>query len=380
MTGGNNRTLRAVALPDDALPRTLPSLHDPLIGRELEMERVTALLDEYRLVTITGTGGVGKTRVAVEVASAVDPVLFVSFAAISDPSLVTAMIAATAGFDTSGGRPPAEVVAMGLAGRAALVVLDTFEHVLPAAADVLAMLGACPRLRVLVTSRIALRVRGEIEVELQPLDAAASTELLIRSVQRFDPGFAGVGGDADAVAEICRSVEGLPLAIELAAARLRLLGPRELAGMLANRLDPLRSHLRDAPPHQQTMRATIDWSYRLLGEDDRRVLRWLSVFAGGFTIDAVATVTGADTFDVLDRLDGLVAHHLVRVLPSADGEGRRFELLDSIREFAAGELAAGGEREAACQGPRRVGPRPRPRSRADDHRRRRGSGRRPLRR
>ena len=347
------RTLRVVpALAEPGpFPHHIPALLDPTVGRdETVVEGLQLLAAGHRLITITGPGGVGKTRLAVELAvralAAFErAVLFVPLAALHDPALVLPTVAATAGFDALAERPPLDVVAEGLAGRNAVLVLDNLEHLMSSRPELEALLGRCPQLRIVATSRQALRLSGEVVVDLQPLDKRAATELLIREVRRFDPEFGLDVHTAAPIAEICRRLDGLPLAIELAAARLRLLAPAELVRLLGRQLDLLRSNRRDAPPHQQTLRATIAWSYRLLSPDEQRTLRWLSVFAGGCTVDGIATVMGVDRFDVLDRLDALVAHHLVRIVATESSEGRRFELLESIREFAAEELRAAGQGE-----------------------------------
>jgi non-specific serine/threonine protein kinase len=333
---------------------------DGLIGRDALLPAAVDLIGRSRLVTMVGTAGVGKTRFAIAAAAAAEsehsrPALFVPLAPIGEPSLVVGAIAAAAGLDTSGGRSIGDIIADAIAQHRLLLVLDNFEHVAAAATDVADLIDRCPALHVVVTSRVALGVRGEVELEVPPLDVpasgtdpgdlvgVASVELLVRSVRRFDPRYSVDAGNADVIGEICRRLDGLPLALELAAARLRLLSPRELTGMLGRRLDVLRSSHRDAAAHHhETLRSAIDWSYRLLDKDDRRLLRWLTVFSGGFTVHSAATVAGVDTADLLDQLDTLVAHHLVTVTADVD-DRRRFDLFESIREFAVAELATEGE-------------------------------------
>jgi len=351
-------TLRVVPELAETSPylETLPDPTDRIIGRTSEIERGRRLIDDgSRLITITGPAGVGKTRLAVEIAGKlVDivgrAVIYVELAALADADLVHAAIAGAAGFDIAGEQSASDAVAAGIGARPTLLVLDNAEHLVAAVADVARLLDRCPGLRILVTSRVASNAPGEAVVVVEPLSVPAanagtaadlvgveSVSLLVRHVQRFDPDYVIGPGEATAIAEICRRLEGIPLAIELAAARLRVLAPFELARLLGRSLDVLRSSLRDAPLHQRTLRAAIDWSYRLLEPEDRRILRSLSVFAGGFTFDAVATVSGADPFDVLDQLERLVAHHLVRV-GSDDASAKRFDLFESIREFGAAEL------------------------------------------
>ena len=295
----------------------LPVVANPLVGRETELAELSALLvDEIRLVTVTGPGGSGKTRLSMQVGAEVldhfpGGVFFVRLAPLTSPDLVR----------------PAILQAVGvrdlddLAGRHMLLLLDNFEHVLDAASEVAAMLESGPAVKVLATSRVALRLHAEHEYVLDPLPETDAVALLVqraRAVRRdFQPD--------EATTEICRHLDGLPLALELAAARLRTLDATTLLARLDRRLPVLTSGARDAPKRQRTLRATIEWSYDLLTADDRELFARIGVFAGTFTYDAAEAVAGA----TLDTLHGIVEASLVKALP--DG---RFLMLETIRELA----------------------------------------------
>jgi predicted ATPase/DNA-binding SARP family transcriptional activator len=337
---------------------------NPLLGREQEVAYVRSLLEEstQRLVTLTGLGGVGKTRLAFAVAQASqeryrDGVVVLSLAAVGDAELVMSEVARALGLSGSDGVDPAVAVAEHLRSRQLLLVLDNMEHLLAAAAPVSRLVASCPELAVLVTSRTVLRVRGEVQFQVQPLllpeaeesDAAvlarsAAVALFVERAATTSPGFSLQGLDAAnaaAVGAICRRLAGLPLAIELAAARVRLMPP---ATMLA-RLDEVMasSGARDLPPRQRTMRAAIDWSHDLLEPEQQQLFRRLSVFSGGFTLDAVEAVAG--DLPVLGALEALVEHSLV--LPDGDHpELARYRMLEPIAQYADARLA-GDERAEA---------------------------------
>jgi len=354
VSGTARRSLRVVPSHADDREGThrLPVLIEPLVGRAAELARVRELLRAgRRLVTVTGLGGIGKTRVAAAVAhGAADDldatVLWVSLAPLAAADVVMPTIATAAEVEPSPVGSARDALIDAFADRRMLLVLDNVEHVRDAAADLVELLGACGGLQLLTTSRVPLGVPGEVEVEIEPLDDGDAMELFVRAVRRFDPDFAVDASNSASLAAICRRVEGRPLALELAAARLRLLAPADLAARLGESFDVLRSPSRRGLPHHRTLHATIEWSYRLLAADEQFVLRRLSAFSGGFTLAAAAAVCDLDPLDALDRLDALVAHHLVRVLPASEGE-RRFDLFDAIREFAAGELEAAGDAESA---------------------------------
>jgi predicted ATPase len=334
--------LRAPHLP---LPPTA------IVGRDAEAAAVTALLGRpgVRLVTLVGPGGIGKTRLALEVAGRAAPegAWFVDLAPIGDPALVPGAIAASLGVRPEGSAPVLDLLADRLRDRPVLLVLDNFEQVLPAAADVAALLAACPSVRLLVTSRTPLRLRGEHEVPLAPLPEPSAVDLLIERARGVRPGFDPNPIDRDALAQIARRLDGIPLALELAAARLRLLPPGQLLHRLADRLDrplDLRAGPVDLPDRQRTLRSTIEWSYDLLEPGERALLERLSVFAGTFTLAAAEHVAAEP--DPVEPLSSLVAQSMVG--PSGEDEDGdpRFGMLDMVRAYARERLEAGGERRA----------------------------------
>jgi predicted ATPase/class 3 adenylate cyclase len=346
----------------DARHDTLPRPANPIIGRDAEIERLAVLLNEptARLVTLTGTGGTGKTRLALEAAARCGPgfadgVVFVDLAAVSDPALLLPAVAEAIGLRASGERSSGETLLAYLADRELLLLLDNFEQIIGAAPDVARLLAASPASTILITSREALRIRAERIVPVPPLalpagDGAAPAELAtVASVALFLERARAASPDVEftpesipVVADICRQVEGLPLAIELAAARTRLLSPAELVTRLARRFDLLSGGPRDLPARHQTLRATIAWSYDLLSASEQTLVRALAVFAGGFTLAAVDGVCGsADAGAPLDDLAALVDRHLVNRVDRA-GE-TRFTMMESIRAFALEALRDRGE-------------------------------------
>ena len=356
-----------------SLPEALPVPATPLVGRDDDAAAVSDLVraEGVRLVTLTGPGGVGKSRLAVEVAQRLgagfaDGVRFVELGSVRAAELVTAAIAAALGLNTSGGALITDLKSY-LRARRLVLVLDNFEQVMGAAPLVAELLGAAPGVVALVTSRMVLRLSGEHEFPVPTLpvppigaggDAAvvqryASVRLFVERAQAASAGFELTSGNAGAVAEICRRLDGLPLAIELAAARVRLLPPQALLARLDDRMGLLTGGARDLPERQQTLRSTLDWSFDLLSGGEQALFARLGVFAGTFDLPAAEAV-GAATADpavpgraghVMDTLGSLVDSSLVQ--PQVrDGEPR-FGLLETIREYALERLRDGADwREA----------------------------------
>jgi predicted ATPase len=335
------------------MPNIIPVSLTSLIGREQEIETLCQLLHrpDVRLVTITGPGGVGKTSLALQVAhdlqdAFIDGVFLISLAAISDSTLIIPTIAHTLGVIESPNRLLLDSLKEFLRERQALLLLDNFEQIMSAAPLLSELLSACTGLRILATSREALRLRGEQEFPLLPLalpdQPAVETlmqypgiALFVQRAQAIQPDFQLVQGNASAVSDICARLDGLPLAIELAAARIKLLPPQAmLARLQESSLGLLTSGAHDLPARQQTLRSAIQWSYDLLNADEQRTFRSLSVFVGGCTLNAALTTIKPAT--ALDRLDSLLNKSLLRQTET-DGEPR-LTMLETIREFGLERL------------------------------------------
>ncbi len=354
--------------PVDSLDSWLPEPLTSLIGRRDEVEEVARLLaqERVRLVTLTGPAGVGKTRLALEAAAAVRSehvcdVVFVDLIPIQEPERVVPAIAQALGVREQGGRPVTYELRAALAERRLLLILDNFEQVLPAARGIANLLGSCRHVKVLVTSREALHVRGEIERAVHPLDVpsldeppgegiehVAAVALFLERARAVRPEFALVTAEqAQIVATICARLDGLPLAIELAAARVRSLSLRELRDRLLGEapLSVLAGGARDLADHQQAMRATIEWSYRLLRPEEQWLFRVLGVFVGGATVDAIEAISEMASEDVQDGLSSLAVKHLVGW---SEREGLMcYTQLVTLRAYAVERLIEHGEDAAA---------------------------------
>jgi predicted ATPase/DNA-binding CsgD family transcriptional regulator len=357
---------------------TVPVPFTTFVGREREVAQLIDLLrtEGVRLVTLTGPGGTGKTRLAWRAAQVLGPeyadgVAFVDLTPVRDPDLVAPSVARVLGLGVAGDRDVVTTVADGLGDRHLLLILDNFEQVVGAAVTVARLLGACPRLRVLATSRVFLRVSGEHVVPVPPLGlpeeastdshgiaGAEAVRLFVGRARAARPDFALTEEDAPAVAAIVRRLDGLPLAIELAAARVAVLPPRAILARLEPRLPLLTGGPSDAPLRQRTMRDAIAWSYDLLSSDEQTFFRRLAVFAGGFGFESAEAVLGAGdermplspASPVLDGISSLVAKSLVRPEPGPGG-APRYAMLETVREFGLERL---GERGEATETKRRL--------------------------
>jgi predicted ATPase/class 3 adenylate cyclase/tetratricopeptide (TPR) repeat protein len=354
----------------DSRPNNLPVQLTPLIGREKEVAAVQNLLqrEDVRLVTLAGPGGTGKTRLGLQVAAELsdlfpDGVYFVNLAPISDPDFVVPTIAQTLDLKEIGDQPLLDLLKGYLRDKHILLLLDNFEQVVSAASLAVELLAACPQLKVIVTSRVVLHVRGEQELLVPPLAVPdpkrlpdlvslshyEAVELFVSRAQAVKPEFQLSKTNAPAIAEICASLDGLPLAIELAAARIKLLPPQALLARLSQRLAVLTSGPRDAPARQQSLRNTIAWSYNLLEAQEQRLFRRLAVFVGGCTLEAIEAVcialeTSTLTMSTLDSVASLIDKSILQQTEQ-EGEQPRLVLLETIREYGLEALETSGEME-----------------------------------
>jgi predicted ATPase/transcriptional regulator with XRE-family HTH domain len=354
-------------------PTNLPVQPTRFIGRVAELERIGQLMrdDTTRLVTLTGPGGSGKTRLAVEMAAGLrhvypDGVFFVDLAPVSAPELALATLAATLGVYPRPDQALSTTLGQWLVDKRLLLVLDNLEQVLAVAPDIAELLRTCPDLRILATSRAPLRLRAEREFPVPPLpvppseagpDARDTAEsdavrLFVDRARAVQPTFDAQGEDALVVGRICRLLDGLPLAIELAAAGVRLLPPPAILARLEQHLPLVGSGQRDVPARQRTLHNTIAWSYDLLTVPEQALLRRLSLFQGGWTLEAAEAVaageSGTTALGVLEGLDALVEHNLIQMRAWVDGSPR-FTMLETIREFGSARLADDEAREAIRQ-------------------------------
>jgi predicted ATPase/DNA-binding SARP family transcriptional activator len=319
-------------VPHASVPHPAASI----LGREHELGVALELIERpsVRLLTLTGPGGIGKTRLALELAAALENrSRFVELAAICEPHLVIPAVAAALGASPA---TPAGV-ARALGNEPAVLFLDNFEQVLSAAPSLASLLEAVPLLKLVVTSRAALRIAGEHELAVPPLERDSAVELFLRRVREQDPGFAPSPEDRERIAAICARVDCLPLAIELAAARSRVLTPNEILERIGQRLELLTDGRRDAPDRHRTLRGTIAWSHDLLDEDEQRLFAQLAVFPSGCSFEACEAVADVPA---LDALSTLVTHSLVI------RDAARFGMLETVREYAAERLSASGEEDA----------------------------------
>ncbi|HEV7992391.1 MAG TPA: protein kinase [Gemmatimonadaceae bacterium] len=347
---------RAMDAGRGALPHAVTSL----VGRRHELAIARALLRKTRLLTLTGPGGTGKTRLSLELGDQLrgeyaDGVWFVPLAEISEPGLVPSSVAQALGVRDLGATPVRDRVINTLRARSLLLVLDNFEHVLDAAPFVSAVLASCPGVTMLVTSRASLGVQGEQVLPVPPLatprtadDVAEneSVQLFLARARAVRPSFVVDDDALGAIADVCRRLDGLPLALELAAARMQVLAPRAILSRLERRLELLQVSGPDRPARHGTMRAVIDWSYVLLTDEERALFRRLAVFAGGASLEAAEAAASEVVPRVLDGLESLVSKSLLQSEEQPDGDPR-FTMLETVREFGLEQLSTSDDDAAA---------------------------------
>jgi predicted ATPase/class 3 adenylate cyclase len=350
----------------EARPNNLPLQPTPLVGRERGAREVAERLrgEEVRLLTLTGPGGTGKTRLALQASADLleefeDGVFFVAMATVTDPELVPSTIAEPLGIMESAGQSLIESLESYLHQKHMLLVLDNLEQVLDGVSVAGELVAACPNLKVLATSRIPLRLSAEQEYPVPPLSLPdpsvlpnlevitqyEAVRLFVERARAIKVDFEVTNENAPAVAEICARLDGLPLAIELAAARVRLLSPHDMLTRLGNRLKLLKGGPRDLPTRQQTLRGTIDWSYELLEEEEKTLFGTLSVFSGGRTLEAIEEICDPEgDLDALEGVESLLEKSLLRREEGAGGESR-FVMLETVHEYAREKLEESAEAE-----------------------------------
>lgn len=349
----------------DALLNNLPHQMTSFIGRQAELAELKRLLNEKRLLTLTGPGGSGKTRLALQAATEMvdqfrNGVFFVALAPLTDANLVASTIAQPLGIKETAGRSIADSLQEYLRSKSLLLILDNFEQVIGAASLVAQLLTACRELKIIITSREALRIGGEHEYPVPPLplpdlaqvesfesiSQSTAVELFIQRAKAVKPDFQLTRESIPAVAEICHRLDGLPLAIELAAARIKMFPPRAMLDRLQNRLEFLSGGGRDLPARQQTLRNAIVWSYDLLNEHEQRLFRRVAVFTGGCMLDAVEALAEnpLDRVSIVGELGSLLDKSLLRQIDDPHGEPR-FVMLELLREFGLEQLKSSGEHD-----------------------------------
>lgn len=349
----------------DSIPNNLPLQPTSFVGRTSEIEEIMNLLAEARLVTMAGPGGTGKTRLALQVAAESldqheDGVFFVDLTLLNDPQQVVSHVAGTLGVGELGTEPLINTLERFLKGKQILLVLDNFEHLIEAAPTVSELISAGTKLHVLITSREPLRLSAESTYMVPPLrlpepeqgssvedfERNEAVQLFVRRARAAVHGFHLTEDNAQEIVTICRGLDGLPLAIELASARVRLFPPKKLVEQLQDQLKLLRGGPRDLPARQQTLRHTIDWSYDLLDESERALFSRLAAFSGGATLEAIETVCGDGLgADILDTLESLLDKSLIRRLDDSEGQPR-FGMLETIQAYASERLAERGDWQA----------------------------------
>ncbi len=341
----------------DVLPNNLPLQLTSFVGREDEIETVKTLANAHRLTTLVGTGGVGKTRLGLQAGAELldryeDGVWFVELAPLSDGTLILSELVPLFSVQTTGDRPLLDALLAALRAKHALIIIDNCEHLVDPAADIIEkLLRGCPNIRVIATSREALKIAGETVHRVASLNEDAAIALFAERANAANDSFELNDDNRPTIAKICRRLDGIALAIELAAARVRAVSVDQLFARLDERFRILTGGSRTALPRQQTMRALIDWSYDLLTPPEQTLLRRVSVFAGGWTLEAASALCAdeeVESWDILDQLTSLVDKSLVvaELNKTATGESlQRYRLLESTRQYAAEKLSASGERD-----------------------------------